>query len=48
MQARRGAGTQKTQWLWELWVVEGEREKDEASSPFKRNDHYCLLLSVKM
>lgn len=26
------AGTRNTAWLWELWVVGGEREKDEASS----------------
>lgn len=39
---RGRAGMQKTEWLWELWVMGGERDKDEASSPFKRNDQYCL------
>lgn len=34
---RGRAGTQKTEWLSEIWAVGGEREKDEASSqqPFQ-------------
>lgn len=39
------AGTRKTSWLWE---GKGRRMKPAASSPFKRNDHYCFLQQVKM